>query len=250
MSSQRFACLPSRMTLITFKTRMKGAQKGHSLLKKKADALVLKFRSILKLLKERKEGMDDEMRDAYIALAAAQYHTGEGNLSFAIEECMKKAALKVVTTSDNVAGVSIPKFRCSDASRGGGEQTGMGKGGEQIRAARDAWQKTLSNLVLIGSLQTQFMVLDAAIKITNRRVNALDKVVIPKIVNTLAYITSELDELEREEFFRLKMIQKKKKILADAELAEKARLALANGGDVAEASALDNFNNADEEIFD
>ena len=164
---------------------------------------------------------------------------------------MKKAALKVITTSDNVAGVSIPKFRCSD-SRGGGEQAGMGKGGEQIRAARDAWQKTLGNLVLIGSLQTQFMVLDAAIKITNRRVNALDKVVIPKVANTLAYITSELDELEREEFFRLKMIQKKKKILADAELAEKAKLALlAGAGDGAESNVLAGYgNNADADIME
>ena len=58
------------------------------------------------------------------------------------------------------------------------------------------------------------MILDEAIKVTNRRVNALDTVVIPRITNTVAYIKSELDELEREEFFRLKRSQDKKKILA------------------------------------
>jgi len=60
--------------------------------------------------------------------------------------------------------------------------------------------------------------LDEAIKITNRRVNAIEHVIIPKIENTLSYITTELDEREREEFFRLKKIQeKKKKIRAEAE---------------------------------
>ena len=59
----RFACLPSRMTLITFKTRLKGAQKGHSLLKKKSDALVMRFRGILKVLKESKEKMDTEIKE-------------------------------------------------------------------------------------------------------------------------------------------------------------------------------------------
>lgn len=50
--------------------------------------------------------------------------------------------------------------------------------------------------------QTSFAALDEAIKLTNRRVNALDNVVIPRIVATIAYIDSELSELEREEIFR------------------------------------------------
>lgn len=89
---------------------------------------------------------------------------------------------------------------------------------------RHVYQETLRDLIHLASLQTSFVTLDNAIKVTNRRVNALEKVVQPKIENTISYIVSELDELEREEFYRLKMVRNMKiKIAAEkeAELKEK-----------------------------
>ena len=56
------------------------------------------------------------------------------------------------------------------------------------------------------------------IKVTNRRVNALEHILIPRTENTIKYINSELDELDREEFYRLKKVQGKKK--RDAGIAE------------------------------
>jgi V-type H+-transporting ATPase subunit D len=50
--------------------------------------------------------------------------------------------------------------------------------------------------------KTAFITLDEVIKITNRRVNAIEYVVKPKLENTISYIVSELDEAEREEFYR------------------------------------------------
>jgi len=68
------------------------------------------------------------------------------------------------------------------------------------------------------------VILDEVIKMTNRRVNALEHVVIPRLENTISYINSELDEMDREEFFRLKKIQgKKKKDTKEKELEEKKK---------------------------
>lgn len=51
-----------------------------------------------------------------------------------------------------------------------------------------AYMATVDLLIELASLQTAFLTLDAAIKTTNRRVNALDNVVIPKLNNTISYI--------------------------------------------------------------
>ena len=48
------------------------------------------------------------------------------------------------------------------------------------------------------------------IKVVNRRVNAIEHVIIPRTENTIKYINSELDEMDREEFYRLKKVKNNK----------------------------------------
>src|SRR6202046_4899877 len=80
--------------------------------------------------------------------------------------------------------------------------TGLGRGGQQILKSREVYAKALETLVELASLQTAFTILDDVIRATNRRVNAIEHVIIPRLDNTVKYILSELDEADREEFFR------------------------------------------------
>ena len=81
-----------------------------------------------------------------------------------------------------------------DTGSASSDHTGLSKGGQQIAKARTVFSKAVDVLVQLATLQTSFTILDEAIKVTSRRVNALDSVVIPRIANTVEYIKSELDE--------------------------------------------------------
>ena len=205
----RIAVFPSRMAMTVMKARLKGAQKGHSLLKKKSDALTLRFRKLLKTIIETKVMMGDIMKEAAFALTEAYFAAGD--FSLVILENVDKAWTKVKTKNDNVAGVKLPVFEPYSDGTNTYELTGLSRGGQQVNTCATTFNKSVKLLVELASLQTSFVTLDEAIKITNRRVNAIEHVIIPKIERTIAYITSELDEMEREEFYRLKKIQEKKK---------------------------------------
>jgi len=151
-----------------------------------------------------------------------------GDIKPMVIETVKKANKRVEARIDNIAGVKVPVFSAVDTAETSSDSTGLSKGGQQIAKARTTFAKSVDVLVQLASLQTSFKILDEAIKVTSRRVNALDTVVIPRITNTVEYIKSELDELEREEFFRLKRSQdKKKKEIAAKEAEKKAALAAA-----------------------
>ncbi|CAI8042565.1 V-type proton ATPase subunit D [Geodia barretti] len=73
----RLSVFPSRMALQQMKMRLKGAQKGHSLLKRKADALTLRFRQILSKIIETKNLVGEIMKEAAFSLAEANFAAGD-----------------------------------------------------------------------------------------------------------------------------------------------------------------------------
>ncbi|KZS14788.1 V-type proton ATPase subunit D [Daphnia magna] len=216
----KIAIFPSRGAQTGMKARLKGAETGHRLLKKKADAMQLRFRSILKKIIETKEMVGEVMKDAAFSLAEVKFQTGDIN-QYVLQN-VSTAQVKVSSRKDNVAGVNLPVFESIIEGPDRYELTGIARGGQQLSKMKKCYVQAVKLLVDLASMQTSFITLDKAIKVTNRRVNAIEHVIIPKIERTLEYIISELDELEREEFYRLKKIQDKKKIARGKAEAAKA----------------------------
>eukprot|EP00980_Cylindrotheca_fusiformis_P026182 scaffold15497_cov117-Cylindrotheca_fusiformis.AAC.9 len=214
---------PTRMNQQVFKGKLKAAQGGHKLLKKKADALKVKFRDYAKSIAETKGSMSADASAAFFSLTQAEY--AAGNFKQKVSEGSMTARIRVGAGVDNVAGVKLPVFTKYETGASTDNQSlGLVGGGKKIAAVRSKFTNLLEMLIKLASLQTSFVTLDEAMKVTNRRVNALENVTIPKIEDTLSYIGRELDELEREDFTRLKLVQGKKEEELKQEMKRKALL--------------------------
>jgi V-type H+-transporting ATPase subunit D len=170
---------------------------------------------------QAKRKMGRVMQLASFSLAEVTYATGD--IAYLVQEQAKSATFRVKARQDNVSGVILPAFEV-DRTQGNGARafpllsarpdhlflstrtdfnlTGLGRGGQKVLKAREVYAKAVETLVELASLQAAFMILDDVIRATNRRVNAIEHVVIPRLENTIKYVLSELDEMDREEFFR------------------------------------------------
>lgn len=258
-SNAKYNVFPTRMSLMVMKTRLKGAQVGHSLLKRKSEALTLRFREIVKKIEKAKLSMGKIMQVAAFSYAEVVYSAGP-QIGYQIKESCQTATCKVKAVADIISGVQLPSFQIrvsgndstvDSEGKSGNDFTmaGLGRGGQQITKCRTTYQKALELMVEIASLQSMFMILDDVIKMTNRRVNAIEYLVIPKIENTIKFINSELDEGEREELYRLKKVQAKKKEKIEEEEAEEAALLAAGKAAQTQAAGGSLLQQADDDII-
>lgn len=210
------------MMLQQFKARLVGAQKGWKLLKKKRDALKARFSAMLKEIVETKRQVAIGLKDAGFSYAKAQWANAGDDFSSTVIEKAKDPSVTARLTADNVAGVRLPTFKMShDPSKDTSVGTiGLAQGGAVINACRETHLKALQQLINLASLQTSFVTLDEEIKMTGRRVNALEYVIIPRIADICAYINQEMDEQAREEFFRVKKVVEKKRQKMEREKEE------------------------------
>lgn len=145
------------------KVKLVGAKKGHSLLKKKADALTMRLRALLKSILQAKEDMGAAFRDGNFALAEVKYAAGD--IKPTVLESVGTAQKRVEIRIDNIAGVKVPVFKAIEVSSVGDDHTGLSKGGQQITKARQTFSKSVDVLVQLATLQTSFQILDEAIKV-------------------------------------------------------------------------------------
>lgn len=209
------------MELQNLKGKLKGAQKGYDLLKKKADALALKFRALLREIREIKLKVGELTKEALFSYTEVRFVAND--ISPTVIQSVGNMPMLLMMSIDNVAGVRVPEFQRINQGQESSDLLGLSRGGQQIQNAREKFSELLNSLIRLAELQTSFTIIDDVLRITNRRVNAMDCVLIPKYKADIAFVDFNLDENEREEFFRLKKVQERRKVVKAKE--EEERLA-------------------------
>ena len=207
--------VPSQMALLQSKGKLKSANKGKDLLKRKADALKVQFLQVTKNLIELKKDLGSNFNKSLIFLEKANFSTSSGDVSRIVDENVRsRADVKLTLKTKPVAGVTLPQFgirNIEEEKYGESQILGITGGGQTLNITKKHFYEFLKKIVEIATLQTSYLAIDECLKITNRRVNALEYIVVPRIEYTIKYIVTELDERAKEEKFKIKKVLQNKK---------------------------------------
>lgn len=197
---------PTRMELLALKKRQNLAVKGHSLLKEKRDALIKEFFDILDRVKGARSDVELTLNEAYEALTLAQIQLGD--LAVQKTALSVKESVDVNVTSRNIMGVPVPLCDTEFDSRTLVDRGyGFSDTSIQLDNAAKKFEDSVKMIIELGEIEKTIFLLADEIESTKRRVNALEHVMIPKLENTVKSIDMRLQEMERENFVRLKMIR-------------------------------------------
>jgi len=196
---------PTRMELILLQRRRILAEKGHNLLKEKRDALIMEFFSTLEDIRKLREDVNSSLREAFKALLETKMILGPAKLN----ELSINLPHSVQTDVDtrNIMGVKVPILRAKEETQKESIPYNVIDTTAKMDETVDKFQQAIKVIVRLAETETAVRKLAEEIDKTKRRVNALKYIVIPRIENTIRYIQFHLEEVAREDFFRLKRIK-------------------------------------------
>ena len=197
---------PTRSELIELKRKIKLSESGHKLLKMKRDGLILEFFEILKKAKTVRAELDELFISSMEKVNVAKSVEGIVTVKSIAFSFKDTPGLEV--ESKNVMGVVVPKIESSSVRKAINER-GYGIIGtsSRIDEATEAFEHLVDKIILAAEIETTIKKLLDDIEKTKRRVNALEFKVIPELTEARDFIILRLDEMERENTFRLKRIK-------------------------------------------
>jgi len=197
---------PTRSELISIKRRIKLSERGYNILKMKRDGLILEFFKVLQQAKDTRGVVTERYTHAMEMIALAE--TVEGAIGVKAAAFSVADVPEISLKSKNIMGVVVPEIEASSVRKSVLDR-GYGVLGTSavIDETAEAFEELLEAIIEAAEIETTMKRLLDEIESTKRRVNALEFKVIPELSEARNFIKMRLDEMEREELFRLKKIK-------------------------------------------
>lgn len=196
---------PTQGNLAQLTHALKMARTGHGLLEQKRQILMMELVGFIDSARKLQEDVSRVFDEAYGALQRA-------NISLGID-IVEDLSESIPLTTDitvrlhSVIGVEIPDIDPLDAAAY--PSYSFQGSSAAMDAAYLKFRRVLSLLAQLAEVETSVYRLAVQIRKTHRRVNALEKIVIPTAQEDIRFISGVLEEGEREDFVRMKIARKK-----------------------------------------
>ena len=197
---------PTRSELINLKRRIALSERGYKILKMKRDGLIIEFFKVLETAKDSQSGLLEKYSRATQMMAFAE--TVEGAIGVKSAAFSVQEVPDIRVASKNIMGVVVPEIDASKVKKSLVDR-GYGLLGttSAIDEAASSYEDLVEAIIESAEIETTMKRLLDEIESTKRRVNALEFKVIPELTEARDFIKMRLDEMEREELFRLKKIK-------------------------------------------
>ncbi|MDT8307160.1 MAG: V-type ATP synthase subunit D [Anaerolineae bacterium] len=209
----------TRMELLEREAQIALASQGRDLLEQKRTALMKELLKTVDMVMERAEALQDAAARAHEALARAEAVAGVEAVEAASLAARSDLPLEVRTTT--VMGVRVPDIEQRRVAR---PRSGRGYSyvgtSLTVDEAAEAFETEVYTIIRLAESELRLTRLAEEIQRTSRRLNALDHLLIPRLKAERDRIQTALDERERADHYRLKLM---KRILERKRGVEKVR---------------------------
>lgn len=201
--------VPTKGNLMNTKKSLSLAKLGYELLDKKRNILIREMMVLIDRANAIQGKIDGAYSEAYLSLQTANITLGFcSDLANTIPE---ETSLKLSYRS--VMGVEIPILTI-DTKEEKELHYGLLSSNSTLDLAHNKFEEVKMLTAELAEVQNSVYRLADSIKKTQKRANALKNIMIPRFEETVKFITDALDEKDREEFSRLKVIKKQKQVKA------------------------------------
>lgn len=198
---------PTKGNLILARNSLALAKQGYDLMDKKRNILIREMMELVEQASAIQTEIDDTFRSAYEALQLANIEMGIHVVQDIANAVPVEETVRIKTRS--IMGTEIPLVEYDRDAKATHPDYAFFSTRQSLDEAQLAFERVKELTIRLATIETSALRLAAGIRKTQKRANALKNITIPAYEGIVRNITNALEEKEREEFTRLKVIKQR-----------------------------------------